>query len=99
MKKRLKIGPVALLVLLVLLTFLVVKRIDLPAEEAAGEAVRPVAKLWDTVVRHERAAAAVLALIALFAFVLWTALRAHKGEDKAMPPTQDSSASGTREPC
>ena len=100
MKKRarLKIGPVALLVLLALLTLLVVKRQHrqhLTAEEAADEAVRPVVKLWDTVVRHEHAAVAFLALMALFAFVTWTALRANEGEDKAMPPARESSESGT----
>jgi hypothetical protein len=86
---------VVLLVLLALLTLLVAKRKDLTAEEAADEAVRPVVKLWDTVVRHEHAAVAFLALMALFAFVMWTALCANEGEDKAMPPAQESSASGT----
>ena len=47
MKKvtRLKIGPVALLVLLVLLTLLVVKRKHLTAEEAADAAARTVVRL------------------------------------------------------
>jgi len=49
MKKvtRLKIGPVALLVLLVLLTLLVVERKLLTAEEAEDDAVRAVVKLED----------------------------------------------------
>jgi hypothetical protein len=95
---RLKIGPVAVLVLLALLTLLVVKRKHLTAEEAVDEAARPAVKLWDTVVRHERAAVAFIALVALFAFVMWTALRAKEGEDKAVPPANESSASGTTEP-
>jgi hypothetical protein len=97
MKKvtRLGIGPVALLVLLALLTLLVVKRKGLTAEEAVAAAVRAVVKLQDTVVRHEHAAVAFLALMALFAFVTWTALRANEGEDKAMPPARESSARGT----
>jgi hypothetical protein len=97
MKKetRLKIGPVALLVLLVLLMVLVVKRRHLTAEEAQDDAERAVVKLEGTVVRDERAAVAFLALMALFAFVTWTALRANEGEDKAMPPARESSASGT----
>jgi hypothetical protein len=95
---RLKIGPVALLVLLALLTLLVVKRRHLTAEEAADDAARPVVKLWDAVVRHERAAVAFIVLVALFAFVMWTALRANEGEDKAVPPAKESSASGTTEP-
>src|SRR5262245_18911246 len=94
---RLKIGPVALLVFLALLTLLVVKRQHLTTEEAQDDTVRTVVKLKDTVVRHERAAVAFLALMALFAFVTWTALRANKEEDKAMPPDRESSASGTTE--
>jgi hypothetical protein len=93
---RLKIGPVVVLVLLALLTFLVVKRQYLTAEDAEDGAVRTVVKLEDTVVRDERAAVAFLALVALFAFVTWTALRANQGEDKAMPPT--STAGGLTQP-
>ena len=96
---RLKIGPVAVLVLLALLTLLVVKRRHLTAEEAADEAARPVVKLLDTVVRHERAAVAFIVLAALFGFVTWTALRANQGEDKAVPPAKESGASGTTGPA
>ena len=98
MKKgtRLKIGPVALLVLLALLTLLVVKRKDFTAEEAEDDAVRAVVMLEDTVVHDDFAAVAFLALMALFAFVTWTALRANQGEDKAMPPT--STAGGLTQP-
>jgi hypothetical protein len=49
----------------------------------------------DTIDRDEFAAVAFLALIALFAFVTWTAVRANQGEDKASPPARESSASGT----
>jgi hypothetical protein len=90
---RLKVGPVALLVLLVLLTFLVVHRRGLTAAEAEGEAEGAVVKVEDTVARDEYAAVAFLALVALFGFVTWTALRAHEGEGKAMPPAGESSAS------
>jgi hypothetical protein len=95
---RLKIGPVAVLVLLALLTLLVVKRRHLTAEEAADDAARVGVKVGDTVVRDERAAVAVIVLVALFGFVTWTALRAKKGEDKAAPPARESSASGTTGP-
>jgi hypothetical protein len=95
---RLKIGPVAGLVLLALLTLLVVKRRHLTAEEAADEAMRPAAKVGDAVVRDERAAVAFIVLVALLSFVTWTALRANEGEDKAVPPARESSASGTTEP-
>ena len=94
---RLKPGTVALILVLALLTFLVVKvrRKHLTAEEAGVAAVRPVAKLGDTVARHEYAAVAFLALVALFAFVMWAAFRAKEGQDKATPPASESSASGT----
>jgi hypothetical protein len=97
MKKvtRLKIAPVALLVLLALLTLLVVKRQTLTAEEAEDDAVRTAVKVEDTVVRDVVAAVALLALVALFAFVTWKALRGKEGEDKPMPPAKESSASGT----
>jgi hypothetical protein len=93
--KKSTLRLVILLVLLALLTFLVVKRKDLTAEEAEDDAVRAVVKLEDTVVRDDVAAVAVLALVALFAFVTWTALRANDGEDKVRPPARESSASGT----
>jgi hypothetical protein len=95
MKNRLKIGPVALLVLLALLTVLVVKRANLTAEEAQDDTVRTVVKLKDLVVRHEYTAVALLALMALLAFVTWTALRGNEGQDKATPPGGESSASDT----
>jgi hypothetical protein len=79
---RLKIGPVALLVLLALLTLLWVHRKGLTAEEAEGEAGGAVVQLEDTVVRDKYAAVAFLGLVALFAFVTWTALRANEGGDK-----------------
>jgi hypothetical protein len=99
MKKvtRLKIGPVALVVLLVLLTLLAVKRRHMTAEEAVDDTVRVVVKMEDTVVRDKYAAVAFLGLVALFTFVMWTALRANEREDKATPPARDSSASDTTE--
>jgi hypothetical protein len=90
---RLKVGPVALLVLLVLLTFLVVHRRGLTTAEAEGETVGAVVKLEDGVARDQYAAVAFVALAALFGFVMWAALRANAGEDKVMPPAGESSAS------
>jgi hypothetical protein len=100
MKKvtRLKIGPVALLVVLALLTVLVVHRKGLTAKEAEDEAVGAVVKLEDTVARDRYVAVAFLTLVALFAFVTWTALRAKEGEDKTMPPAGEPSASDTTAP-
>jgi hypothetical protein len=94
---RFKIGPVALLVLLALLTLLVVKRRHLTAEEAADDAARVGVKLEERAFRDEYGQVAFLALVALFGFVTWTALRANEGEDKATPPAKESSASGTTE--
>jgi hypothetical protein len=98
MKKetRRKVGPVALLVLLAvaaLLVLLAVHRKGLTAKEAEDEVVGTVVKVEDLVVRDRHTAVAVLAMVALFAFVMWTALRANQGEDKAMPPARESSAS------
>jgi hypothetical protein len=90
---RLKVGPVAVLVLLALLTILAVHRKGLTDEQAEDEAVGAVVQLEDTVVRDRYAAVAFLALVALFAFVTWTALRANEGEDKAAPPAGESNAS------
>jgi hypothetical protein len=82
---RLKIAPVTLLVLLALLTLLVAKRHkEHPIEEAEEDAVRTVVKLEDVVVHDGHAAVAFVALIALFAFVMWTAVGANKGEDTAI---------------
>jgi hypothetical protein len=96
MKKgtRLKITPIALLVLLLLLTLLVVKRKNLTAEEAEEYAVWKVVQLEGTVDRDDFAAVAFLAVTALFAFVMWTALRAREEEEP--PPTREPSASGTK---
>jgi hypothetical protein len=97
MKKmtQLKIGPVALLVLLALLTLLVVKRKNLTTEEAEDGAVREVVQLEHTVDRDDFSAVTFLALIALCVFVTWTAVRANAGKEKALPPARESSASGT----
>jgi hypothetical protein len=84
-----RISPVALLVLLVLLallTLVAVKRRYLTAEGAIGETVGAVVKVENTVRRDKYAAGALLALITLFAFVTWAALRAKQGEDQAVPP-------------
>ena len=88
---------VVLLVLLALLTLLVVKRKDLTAEEAEDDAVRAAVKLEDTVDRDDDAAVAFIALVALFAFVTWIALRANEGEDKAKPPDRESSGTTAEE--
>jgi hypothetical protein len=84
---RLKAGPVAVVVLLVLLTLLAVRRLGGRAEES----VVTVVNTSDAVVHDPHATVAVAGLVVLFAFVIWTALRA-QGEDKAIPPAKESSA-------
>jgi hypothetical protein len=95
---RLTIGPVAVLVLLALLTLLVVKRKHLTAEEAVDESVRVVVRLDERVASDKYGAVAFLALMALLAFVTWSALGANEAEDEATPPARESSASGTKAP-
>jgi hypothetical protein len=84
---------VAVLVLLAVLTYLAVHRKGLTSKDAEDEAVGEVVKFEDTVLYDDYATVAVVALIALFALVTWTVLRANQGEDKAMPPGRESSAS------
>jgi hypothetical protein len=102
MKKvtRLEVRPAALLLLLMSLALLVlpklsaVKRRDLTANARDVDAVQAVIELGGTIARNEHAAVAFLALMALFAFVIWTALRAKEGEANAVPHAQESSANG-----
>ena len=77
---RRKIAPVAVLVLLVLLTVLAVHRRGLTAKEAENEAIGTVVKVEDMAVRDEFATVAFLAVVALFAFVTWIALHSRKGK-------------------
>jgi hypothetical protein len=91
------IAAAALLLLLVLFTLLVAKRRDLTAEEAGADTLQTVVRVENTVVRDKYAASALLATLALFAFVMWTVRRGKPGEDPAKPPAQESSADGTRE--
>jgi hypothetical protein len=91
---RLKIGPVAVLVLLALLVLVAVYRQRHTDEEPVGAVV----KLGDRVVHDSHATVAVVVLAALFAFVMWTALRANEREDKAIPPARESSASDSTAP-
>jgi hypothetical protein len=95
---RLKVGPVAVLLLLALLTYLAVHRRGLTAEEAVDEPVVAVVKGGDSVVRDRHVAVAFVALAAIFGFVTWTALRAKEGADKALPPAGESSASDRTAP-
>ena len=91
---RLKIGPVAVLVLLALLVLVAVYRQRHTDEEPVGAVV----KLEERVVHDRHATVAVVGLAALFAFVMWTALRANEREDKAIPPARESSASDSTAP-
>jgi hypothetical protein len=85
---------VVVLVFLVLLTYLAVHRHRLLTQkEAEDEAVGSAVTLKDMATHDGYAVVAVLALVALFGFVMWAVLHANQGEDKAMPPAKESSAS------
>jgi hypothetical protein len=86
---RHKVSPVALLVLLGLLLFIVVGYRFLTAKEAERTAVQ----VQDNVVRARPPTIAVVAMVALLVYVLWTVLRANQREAKAIPPAKESSAS------
>jgi hypothetical protein len=96
MKKvtRHKVSPVALLVLLVLVMLIAVRHRYLTAKEAETTGVQVV----DNVVHARPPTIAVVAMVALLAYVLWTVLRANQGEAKAMPPARESSASNETAP-
>jgi len=83
----------AFLVLLTLLIYLWNHRKGLTAGQAVGETVEVVDKVSGDAVHNEYRAVTVVVLIAMFAFVMWTVLRANQGENKAMPPAKESSAS------
>jgi hypothetical protein len=91
------IAAAALLLLLVLFTLLVAKRRDLTVDQAEDDTVQTVIRVENTVVRDKYVASALLATLALFAFVIWKVLRVKPGEDPANPPAEESSADGTRE--
>jgi hypothetical protein len=82
---RFWIRLVALVVFLALVTYLAVHRNGLTANEAVGETVGEAVSAGRMALRDGYAMAATLALVALFGFVAWTVLRAHKRGDKATP--------------
>jgi hypothetical protein len=89
---RLNTRPIVLLALLVLVALLAVHRRGVTAQEAEDEVVGEVVKVEDAVFRHKHAGVALVGLVALSAFVMWRALRAQEGQDKAVPPARESSA-------
>jgi hypothetical protein len=66
----------------------------LTPEEVGKEAV----ELEDSIVHDSYGTVAFVAVAALFAFVMWTALRANDREGKAMPPRREPSASDKTAP-
>jgi hypothetical protein len=83
----------SILLLLALLALLAIHRNGLTADEAAQKGVGVAVRVTKDAFHNEYRTVAVLALIALFAFVIWTVVRAHTGENKPMPPTRESSSS------
>src|SRR5262245_14013527 len=86
---------VVLVVLLALLTYLVAHRNGLTEKATEDEAIGAVARLKNMVIYDDYAIVAFLALVATFAFVAWTVLRANEGEDKAMRGGQPAGRSET----
>jgi hypothetical protein len=87
---RSKVGAVAALVLLALLAILLAKPKFFTAEQAEGDVVREAGTLKDVLLGDNGAAIAVVVLIALFAFVLWTAIRANARDSKSVPPSGEA---------
>jgi hypothetical protein len=90
---RLNVGSVVLLVLLALLIVLWLERRGVAVDLAAGDALL---KVEHAALRDNHARAAVLIVIALFSFLVWTVLMrggqddapAGKGEsERRQPPT------------
>jgi hypothetical protein len=77
-----------LLVLLATLTLLAVQKRLTTAEETEKAAV----KVEVNVVRDSYSKVVVIALVALFAYVIWIVLRASPGEAQSTPPAKESSA-------
>src|SRR5262245_50246259 len=97
MKKdtRLNIAPVALLLVLLMLLILLAHRKGLTTAEEAETAV---VKVGRTVDRNSHSRVAAAAMLALFAYVTWTVLRANRGDAKTMPPAEESRASDKTAP-
>ena len=81
---RRNIRLVVSLVLLALLTLLVTIRNKRTHQEAVDDAVGSVLELNHQVIRHKFVGVAFLAFIALLVFMMWTALRANEGKDRAI---------------
>ena len=81
------------LLLLALLALLAIHRKGLTADQAAEKGVGVVVRVTDDAFYNEYRTVAVLALIAIFAFVMWTVLRANKAENKTMPSARESRSS------
>jgi hypothetical protein len=84
-----------LLILLATLILLAVHKRLTTAEEVEKAAVT----VEHHAVRDSHSQVAVIAVVALFAYVTWTVLRANRGEAKAMPPAKESSASDKKDEC
>ena len=84
---RFSVAPVVVLVLLVLLMLLAVHR-----RLTVTEAEEAVVTVHNRVVRDSHSTIALVAMVTLFGYMVWTVLCANQGEAKSMPPTRESSA-------
>jgi hypothetical protein len=87
------IAPGALLLILVALLILLAVHKRLATAE---EVEKAVAKVEYHAVRDSHSPVAIIAVVALFAFVAWIVVRGNRGEAKALPPAKGSSASEGR---
>jgi hypothetical protein len=95
MVRRLNVGSLAVLVLLVLLTVLVVKRKGMTPRQAGAEAMLVVLKVKDTGVRDTHAAVAILIVLILFCFAIWAAVQAPTKDEERASPRQPSAGSSS----
>ena len=92
MKKdtRLNLSPAAILLILLAMLILLAVRKRLTTAEEVDKAV---SKVGHAVVHDSHSGVAIVVVVALFAYVTWTVLRANRGDAEAMPPAEESSAS------
>jgi glucan phosphoethanolaminetransferase (alkaline phosphatase superfamily) len=83
----------SVLLLLALLALLAIHRNGLTADEAAQKGIGVAVRVTNDAFHNEYRTVAVLALVVLFAFVIWTVVRANKEGSKAIPPAKESSSS------
>jgi hypothetical protein len=86
--KRFHTSPAALAVLLLAVVMLLAFYKGLTANDVENQVVDVDKKTF----RYPIATLVVVAMVAMFGYVIWTVLRANQGESNSVPPTKESSA-------